>query len=343
MLRSWFAKGVDGFRIDALWYLVKDREFRDNPLNPAYTTGQSPEHQFIPLYTADLPDVHDIVADLRRVSEEFADRLLIGEIYLPPSKLVAYYGKELDGVHLPFNFSLLSAQWQATALAALIDEYESALPTGSWPNWVLGNHDRPRIATRVGVDQARVAAMLLLTLRGTPTLYYGDEIGMVQSRVPPECVQDPLELNVPGFGLGRDSARAPMPWSSDDYAGFSSAEPWTPLIDQWNVTNVAHQQSEAASMLNFYRLLLSLRKHYPILISGGYQLLIAKGDALVYARRHPGLQTVFVALNVGSRPLAVEVEGLKGKILLSTFCDRVDEFVHRRVALRPDEGILLLE
>ena len=149
---------------------MKDREFRDNPLNPAYTTGQSPEHQFIPLYTADLPDVHDIVADLRRVSEEFADRLLIGEIYLPPSKLVAYYGKELDGVHLPFNFSLLSAQWQATALAALIDEYESALPTGSWPNWVLGNHDRPTHRYSGGrIDQARVAAMLLLTLRGTPT------------------------------------------------------------------------------------------------------------------------------------------------------------------------------
>ena len=277
------------------------------------------------------------------MSEEFADRLLIGEIYLPPSKLVAYYGKELDGVHLPFNFSLLSAQWRATALATLIDEYESALPTGSWPNWVLGNHDRPRIATRVGVDQARVAAMLLLTLRGTPTLYYGDEIGMVQSRVPPDRVQDPLELNVPGFGLGRDSTRAPMPWSSDAFAGFSSAEPWSPLTDQWKAINVAQQQREPASTLNFYRRLLSLRRHYPIVIRGEYQLLIAKGDALIYARRHAGMQAIFVALNIGSEPLLVEGEGLKGKILLSTFCDRVDEFIYKRVNLRPNEGILLLE
>jgi alpha-glucosidase len=119
---------------------------------------------------------------MRRVVDEFGDRVLIGEIYLPVDRLVAYYGRELSGAHLPFNFALLSTPWNARAIAKLIDDYESALPAAAWPNWVLGNHDRPRVASRVGQAQARVAAMLLLTLRGTPTLYYGDEIGHTTGR-----------------------------------------------------------------------------------------------------------------------------------------------------------------
>src|SRR5207237_2295339 len=145
--------------------------------------------------------------------DEFAERLLIGEIYLPVERLVAYYGRDLRGVHLPFNFALLQAPWAARSLVRLIDEYEAALPEGGWPNWVLGNHDRPRIASRVGLTQARVAAMLLLTLRGTPTIYYGDEIGMANVEVPPELVCDPLGRSFPA--LGRDGARAPMRWDGN--------------------------------------------------------------------------------------------------------------------------------
>src|SRR3954466_4462572 len=135
------------------------------------------------------------------VIDEFPERLLIGEIYLPVERLIAYYGRDLGGVHLPFNFSLLGARWEARCIQSLIDEYEAALPDGGWPNWVLGNHDRPRIAGRVGSDQARLAAMLLLTLRGTPTIYYGDEIGMEQVQIRPDQVRDPFERNVPGLGL----------------------------------------------------------------------------------------------------------------------------------------------
>ena len=108
--------------------------------------------------------------EMRRVVDEFPDRVLIGEIYLPLQRLVAYYGTDLSGANLPFNFALLSAPWQARAIAKLIDDYEAALPFGAWPNWVLGNHDRPRIASRIGPAQTRIAPMLLLTLRGTPTM-----------------------------------------------------------------------------------------------------------------------------------------------------------------------------
>src|SRR5262249_13091708 len=156
---------------------------------------------------------------------------LIGELYLPIRKLVTYYGPRGRGLHLPFNFHLLDTPWNAPAIARLIRAYEAALPRGGWPNWVLGNHDNSREATRVGQAQARVAAMLLLTLRGTPTLYYGDELGMPDVPIPSERVQDPFEKNVPGRGLGRDPERTPMPWRSGPGAGFTTGDPWLPLGD----------------------------------------------------------------------------------------------------------------
>ena len=178
VLRFWLDRGVDGFRVDALWLVIKDDRFRDNPHNPAYEPGRNSHDRLLPLYTADRPEIHDVVAEMRSVLDEYDGRVLIGETYLPFERLVTYYGRDLRGAHLPFNFALIDTAWNAPALAAAICEYEAALPAGAWPNWVLGNHDKPRIASRVGAAQARVAAMLLLTLRGTPTLYYGDEIGM---------------------------------------------------------------------------------------------------------------------------------------------------------------------
>jgi len=342
VLRFWFAKDVDGFRIDALWYLLKDEHFRDNPPNPDYREGQPPDHRLLPLHTTDLPEIHEVIADLRRVSDAYDDRLLIGEIYLPPAKLMAYYGKDLEGVHLPFNFSLLSAPWHARTLATLIDEYEGALPPGSWPNWVLGNHDRPRIATRVGAAQARVAAMLLLTLRGTPTLYNGDELGLPMAEIPPNRVRDPFEKNVPGLGLGRDGARSPMPWDDGIYGGFSAVEPWCPLIQEWQITNVTNLEKDSASMLSLHRKLLDLRKQYAALSIGSYHPLFAKGDMLLYRRKHQSI-SILVALNLGSDPGWLEVPDCAGSILFSTYCDRAFEPCQRNIDLRPNEAIMVLE
>jgi alpha-glucosidase len=191
-MRFWLARGVDGFRIDVIYHLVKDDLFRDNPANPRWKEGNDPFQALVPVYTTDRPEVHDIITKMRALFDEFEDRVIIGEIYLPIERLVAYYGVDLKGAHLPFNFQLISAQWDAQHLIKLITEYENALPEGGWPNWVLGNHDQHRIATRVGPAQARVATMMLLTLRGTPTLYYGDELGMRDVPIPPEAVQDPF-------------------------------------------------------------------------------------------------------------------------------------------------------
>jgi alpha-glucosidase len=342
VMRFWLRRGVDGFRVDAVWYLIKDGEFRDNPVNPAYHPGRLPRDALIPLYTAHLPEVHDAISGMRRVLEEFPNRVLLGEIYLPIERLVAYYGRDLKGVHFPYNFALLTANWQARTIAKLIEEYEAALPSGGWPNWVLGNHDRPRLATRIGLDQARVAAMLLMTLRGTPTLYYGDEIGMQQVAIPPEQVRDPFEKNVPGIGIGRDGCRTPMQWDATEFAGFSAAEPWLPIADNFRDENVESSRNEKASLLWLYRRLIDMRRSQVVLAEGAYRPVAAGGDLLLFLRELRD-ERILIALNMGSEPIAVifAEEKFSGRVLVSAFADRDGEEVRASIDLRGNEGLIV--
>ena len=342
VMRFWMKRGVDGFRVDVIWHLIKDADFRDNPANPEFCPGQPPHHAVVPLYTTDRPEIHEVVAGLRGVVDEFPDRLLIGEIYLPVERLVSYYGRDLAGLHLPFNFALLSAKWNARHIAGLIDSYEAALPKGGWPNWVLGNHDRTRIASRVGPPQAAVAAMLLLTLRGTPTLYYGDEIGMTQASILPHRVHDPVALRLPGLGLGRDGCRTPMQWDASDKAGFSTAEPWLPLPPDHRAVNVEDQRRDRSSLLALHRRLLQLRRHHPALAVGDYRPMAATGDLLLY-QRVLGEERFLIALNLGSEPVEADFPPgeLQGQVAVSTRGDRAGEPVRDAVALREDEGLVI--
>ena len=342
VMRFWLCKGVDGFRVDVIWHLIKDAEFRDNPSNPNYREGRPPHEMILARYSNDQPEVHDVIAQMRRVIDEFDARVLIGEIYLPFERLVAYYGKDLSGAHLPFNFALLSAPWNARSVEKIIAGYEAALPAGAWPNWVLGNHDRPRVASRVGQAQAGVAAMLLLTLRGTPTLYYGDEIGMHQVAIAPDQVRDPFEKNVPGIGVGRDGCRTPMQWNATPYAGFSTATPWLPLSDDFAQENVVNLEADTRSILSLYRALINLRKKLPQLMSGDYVPIVAQGDLLLYRRQCEGA-TVVIALNLGAEPISIasDAAGLDGEILLSTFLDRQGEKINGVLDLRGNEGAII--
>jgi len=342
VLRFWLDRGVDGFRVDVLWHLAKDEEFRDNPRNPNWHGGMDPYQELLPLRTADLPDVHGIVTRLRNLVDEYQERVLIGEIYLPVEKLVRYYGPDLRGAHLPFNFQLVSAKWNARELAKMIARYEEVLPPGAWPNWVLGNHDQHRIATRIGSHQARVAAMLLLTLRGTPTLYYGDEIGMHDVAIPPELVQDPFEKNVPGLGLGRDPERTPMQWSAQRNAGFSDAAPWLPVANDFDEVNVEAQRGDPHSVLTLYSRLIALRRAEPALETGRFEALECEGDVLAYFRHPQGDESAFlVALNLGDTDHILPEHGSHGVIVLSTRLDRESEAVHGTMRLRPSEGVIV--
>jgi alpha-glucosidase len=342
VMRFWLARGVDGFRVDVIWHLIKDKEFRDNPPNYAFRPGQPPHQSLVPLYTTDRPEVHDVIRQMRMIVDEFSNRVLIGEIYLPIERLVAYYGRDLQGLHLPFNFALLFTSWQARQIARLIEEYEFALPPGGWPNWVLGNHDQPRIASRIGEKRARCAAMLLLTLRGTPTIYYGDEIGMQQVMLHGGEIQDPFEKRAPGLGVGRDGCRTPMQWNDEKFAGFSIGQPWLPVEPSYRNRNVARQKDERASMLQLYHRLVELRRKHKALQIGNYRPIAAADELLLFIREH-GDEKLLIALNMGQESMSVGFANglLRGEILLSSFCDRDTELIDGNVNLRRDEGTIV--
>jgi alpha-glucosidase len=344
VLRFWLDRGVDGFRVDVIWHMIKDDQFRDNPPNPTWTPDEHPFHEVLPVYTSDRPEVHDIIARMRSLFDAYDERVMIGEIYLPVERLVRYYGADGSGVHLPFNFQLVLAPWDAGHIAGLIEEYERALPPDGWPNWVLGNHDNHRIASRVGVAQARVAAILLLTLRGTPTLYYGDELGMIDVDIPHARVQDPLERNVPGKGLGRDPERTPMQWDASRNAGFTGGEPWLPISDHFQEVNVAAQRDDSESMLSLCRRLLALRRGEPALEIGRFDLVSARGDVLAYTRRaRRGEEEFLVVLNLGAESHTFEPpeELSRGMVALSSHLEWEGRRTEGEIVLGPDQGVVI--
>ncbi|KQM17313.1 alpha-amylase family glycosyl hydrolase [Novosphingobium sp. Leaf2] len=338
VLRFWFGRGIDGFRIDVLWHCIKAQGLPDNPPNPDYRPGMGEKFLVLQTNSADQPEIHDIAHAFRQIADQYGERLLVGEIVLPLPKLMTYYGTpDRPGVQLPFNFLLLDAPWNAHSLARIIADYEAALPHGGWPNWVLGSHDAPRIAGKLGEAQARVAAMLLLTLRGTPTLYQGDELGIGRVTIPPGRERDPQDLRQPGLGLGRDGGRTPMPWDDSAHAGFSATEPWLPLNDDWLVRNVAVQTQDARSMLSLYRALLALRREYRALSVGDIRVLSSDTDVLVYERGHES-ERILVALNLCEQPrsFALPEDFAGAHRLLSTL-----DSPSLPGTLAPNEGVIL--
>ena len=343
VMRFWLDKGVDGFRVDVMWHMVKDDQLRDNPPNPDYDPDRdSPYQQLLPVYSTDQPEVHQVVREMRAVVDAYRDRVLIGEIYLPIERLVSYYGTEEKEAHLPFNFQLIGADWDAAHVRGIVDAYEASLPDDGWPNWVLGNHDKPRLATRLGQQQARLAAVLLLTLRGTPTLYYGDEIGMEDGAIPDDRVVDPRELQWPGLGLGRDPARTPMQWEDAAHAGFTQGEPWLPLAADWQRRTVAGQRADPGSLLQLYRRLLALRRGEAALSVGSYAPLPVDPPLFGWLRRHAN-DTFLVLLNFSATSQRATLPGTGGATLaLSTHGPQGEGVAAGPgLALRPHEGVVL--
>lgn len=352
VLRFWFDRGVDGFRIDVLWHIIKAEGLPNNPINPEWSPDCTQRDRLIQVHSTNQPESHALAAQFRALADSYGNRVLIGEISLPNDRLAQWYGtRDRPEVHLPSNFQLIENAWDAAVLKQMIADYEASLPSFGWPNWVLGSHDAPRIAARIGTAQARVAAMLLLTLRGTPTLYQGDEIGIGEVTIPPDRVRDPQDLRQPGLGIGRDRSRTPMPWNSASYAGFSTVDPWLPLNDDWPVRNVTAQDRDASSLLTLYRSLLALRRSHDALAIGDVMLVESAEDVLVYERRYAG-ERLLIALNLSdqTRPLVLSTSLPTGAciadVLASTLwkSNRVPSNSAIRpmdAMLAPDEGLVL--
>lgn len=343
VMRFWLDKGVDGFRVDVMWHMIKDEQLRNNPVNPNYEEYMADYERLLPVFSTDQPEVHDIVSMMRQLLDSYPDRMMIGEIYLPISRLVAYYGNNGNGAHLPFNFMLISLPWKSEAVSSAVNEYEGLLPNGGWPNWVLGNHDQARITSRVGKSQARMAGMLLLTLRGTPTIYYGDEISMRDVPIPDEEVQDPQGLNMPGKHLSRDPARTPMQWDATAHAGFSEKKPWLRVSRDYIYRNVKEQQGRPYSTLNFYRRLIRLRQQEPSLMRGNYTPVFANHQVMAYMRGAEGYDRFLIVLNFTHRPCYFQPPdfNFKGKVEVATIPQLEGETVENTLNLYGDEGVVI--
>ena len=344
-LRFWLKRGVDGFRMDVIGLIIKDEQLRDNPPNPDASSNLPSNDLFgrqLHPYSEDQDEVHALIREIRRVLDEFEDRCGIGELWGELPRWVRYYGEQGDELQLPFNFRLMEQPWKAGSMRQSVNEMEAALPDFAWPNYVLGNHDRPRLASRLGGQaQARLAAMLLLTLRGTPTLYYGDELGLENGIIPHEKIQDPQGKNL-GPERTRDVARTPMQWTADRFAGFSNVEPWLPVSPDYATRNLESQSRDPRSILNLYRKLLRLRKGTPALYRGRYEPLDCNAaDCFVYLREFEGAGCI-IALNFSSETRKVTLSrSTRGKILLSTTMDRAGSETSSELALQAYEGIIV--
>jgi len=312
ILRFWFDMGVAGFRIDVCHMIVKDRLLRDNP--PA----TADDHWYVQMqgqrqvYNANRPEVHDVLRRWRAIVDSYdPPRILVGETYvLEPELFAAFYGHG-DELNLAFNFMLLHSGFEAAALRSAVEESERLLPDDSWPVWTGGNHDTNRFATRwAGGDpqKARTALFMLLSLRGTPFLYYGDEIGMTDTDVPKDRLLDPVGL-IHGRRVGRDPERTPMAWTGEPGGGFTEpgVEPWLPFGDL-AAANVAAERPDPLSMLALTRDLVSLRDAIPDLARGDYRTDPRSNDERWIFRRG---ERTFVALNMSDEETTLaSVHGL---------------------------------
>jgi alpha-glucosidase len=348
VLRFWLDRGVDGFRIDVAHMLMKDPDLRDNPPNPEAKSNpydiQHPDFasQF---HVNDRmhPDLHHVLRDIRVVLDEYpGDRVAIGEVEaMDWERWADFFGPELDELHMPFAFKLIETAWDADELAEVARGLDAAVPDGAWPILALGNHDRPRLATRIGRPQARVAAILLLTLRGTPTLLYGDELALVDQDVPSDRQRDYFGLST--GGVSRDPTRTPMPWNAGPNGGFASADApdlWLPVSSELETINVEAQLADPGSSLNLYRRLITLRRDSPALREGDYATPPRAEDRCLVYVRQAGHDRKLVALNLTAAERTVRLEG-SGIVAISTAMDRRGETVRGELRLRSNEGVVV--
>jgi alpha-glucosidase len=353
----WLDRGVDGFRIDVAHRMAKDPQLRDNPLvamgDEHDPTGQARARRLaemrLELYDEDWPEVHEILRRFRRTLDAYDDRMAVGEVYLLDlRKLARYYGSGRDELHLAHNFVFLHQPWKPEAFCSVVDDYTALLPADAWPAQFLGNHDHSRVASRYdeggnGLARARVGAMMVLTLRGTPFLYYGEELGMLDGEIPPERVVDVD---------GRDPERTPMQWDASPGAGFSvpgggsaPAEPWLPVAASADRVNVAAERDDPASMLSLYRRLIWYRKGSAALRWGGYRSLPDVPDSLYAFLRESPEERLLVVLNFAGTPVrwpAAPDLGDGAEVELSTDPARQPGPVPLpELVIGPDEGVVL--
>ncbi|WP_331764977.1 alpha-amylase family glycosyl hydrolase (plasmid) [Streptomyces sp. NBC_01384] len=349
--RFWLDRGVDGFRVDCAPLLAKDPELRDNP--PA-SKGAMAHHRPMGgydsqrhVYDQGHPDIHEIYRDFRKLLDSHGgsprERISMGEIHeYNWSTWSRYFGPDLDEIHLPINFGLLQTPWQARAVAELVRDITRVLPDAAVPAWVMGSHDDPRVASRVGSTQAPNAMMLLLTLPGAAILYNGDELGLLNVDITSEDIRDPWGLRAPG--LSRDPSRSPMPWTFGPAGGFTSPDvrPWLPLNTPPG-GDVATQEGDSGSLLSLTKALLTLRRNHSALGSGAIEFSDSPPQVLAYKRYgDTDSESLLTTLNFTDRPVRIDqvLSGRPWERALSTTLSESEPTDGHPHVLAPDEGVI---
>jgi len=344
VLKFWLEKGVDGFRVDAVAFLLEDNQFRNEPINPDFNGSNESDYNSLEhIYTTNVLGVHAVVQEWRKVldcySEPDQEKVFIGELYGDVHTVVDYYGKKKKEFDFPYNFIFIGIEeWNANTVREAVNKWWYAMPEGAWPNWVLGNHDNPRIATRAGPDLVRALSLLLLTLPGTPTAYYGDEIGMTNLVDLPENYDE------------RDAERTPMQWDTSLNAGFSNITPWIPVVPNYNTTNVQVQNANNQSTLKLFHQLADLRSHNEALKYSRYTPLNTSDNIFAFKRDKKHADNVAIILinfdnSAVTEDLSASSDVPKGRefyVAVSTFLNRTETVDMSKVQLGPHEGIVLI-
>jgi alpha-glucosidase len=338
VMHFWLKKGIDGFRIDLMGFLIKDKFLRNNPHNSKHEKDSGLQYPLTPTFSTHQREINQIIAKMRSLVDEYGDKVLLGETYLSVDELVHYHTNEETGVHLPGNYLFVMEDWKANILFEEICNYEASLQEESWPNWVLSNHDNPRIASKLGREQAKVAAFLLFCSRGTLIIYYGDEIGMQDLAISKSQMKDLAET-------GRDPHRAPMQWSAKANAGFTEGIPWLGVNSDYMEYNVEIEKTDPSSFLYLYRDLINLRKQEPALISGLFIPVGVEENILAFMRRDQKTgRTFFVACNLGHKAASFQIPEFfspSGTIIYGTKSKRKGEKLEKEIALEGSEAILI--
>jgi alpha-glucosidase len=344
--RFWLDKGVDGFRLDVFNAYFKSAGFENNPTKLVGLTPFFRQHH---LFDLDQPEMKPLLTEFREILDEYPERYAVGETFMADQERAASYTGE-DQLHAAFDLDFLKKPFRPGPFYKAIQHWEQVLDDKTWPNYVLNNHDEPRSATRYTRnekdDRLFVLAALILTLRGTPYLYYGEEIGMRDIPIKrKEDVQDPIGKRFWPFFKGRDGCRSPMQWNASPKGGFTSGDPWLPLHENVLFRNVENQQADSSSLYHFYKKLIHIRRESMPLRRGMYMPITFEPRRLLAYTRQIGDETVLVALNFSRRKTSLVVSSSitrqNWELLLSNKRTALPVVSDRKISLAPYEALLL--
>jgi len=349
-IKFWLDKGVDGFRLDVANCYIKDSQFRNNP----YFIGTTPRPYDMQkhIYDKNRPEVHDLVIkDFRVLLDGYAERMSVGEIFIDDpddhKQPAEYLGNANDELHLAFDFSLLMQPWDPKKIFRCLHDWYAPLPDDGWPCQAMSNHDKPRAASRFAVSndegteaRAKVAAALLLTVKGTPFLYYGEEIGMRDGKIKRSEIVDPVGLRYWPFFGGRDPERTPMQWNGKPSAGFSTGKPWLPVHKNYVTLNVESQENDPLSMLNFYRDLISLRQSRKALYAGEWSGVDLNNFRVIAYERSCEDERILILLNFSSRGESVSIGNIDEWKVIFPESGRLSSIINGDISLLPYEIII---